>query len=183
MVRRSSAPTLTTGGAGSTQSGQRVDALPRAGGQRITFLVLSLRLDDVIRITRLMSSVMVSPSVSGRRSAFLFTDALRGEGWIWQATVLNLRRTDRSCGLPRHPAWWSCRQGLEKNLYSASQKQRKVKSKLLLGIVVRGCTLILQLITNENKALLVWRDTFFVLTLRPVIDARELASTSSVDSP
>jgi len=40
-----------------------------------------------------------------------------------------------------------------------------MKGRLLLDVVVRKGTTVLQLFASENKTLLVWRDAFFVLNL------------------
>ena len=41
-----------------------------------------------------------------------------------------------------------------------------MKSGLLLDVVVGESTPVLELLTSEDKTLLVWRDTFLVLNLR-----------------
>ena len=56
-------------------------------------------------------------------------------------------------------------QGLDENLHSTSQAKNKVKSGLLLNIVVAKSTTIFQLLASEDQPLLVGRDAFLVLDL------------------
>merc|ERR1719419_1673318 len=51
------------------------------------------------------------------------------------------------------------------NLHSSSQTQDKMKSTLLLDVVIRECTSILQLLTSKDQSLLIWRNSFLVLNL------------------
>merc|ERR550525_1675725 len=58
-------------------------------------------------------------------------------------------------------------QGLDENLHSTTtQSQHQVQGGLLLDIVIRQSTSILQLLSCENQPLLLRRDTFLVLNLR-----------------
>merc|ERR1712038_133061 len=47
-------------------------------------------------------------------------------------------------------------QGLHKDLHSSSQPQDQVKSGLLLDVVVRKSSSILQLLSSKDQPLLVW---------------------------
>ena len=48
---------------------------------------------------------------------------------------------------------------------TTSQSKHQVKSGLLLNVVVRQGSAILQLFTSENQSLLVWWNTLLVLDL------------------
>ena len=50
-------------------------------------------------------------------------------------------------------------------LTTTSQSENQVKSGLLLDVVVRQSSTILQLLTGKDQSLLVWWDTLFVLDL------------------
>merc|ERR1711878_35383 len=54
-------------------------------------------------------------------------------------------------------------QGLDKNLHSSSQPQDQVKSRLLLDVVVRESSSILQLLASKDQPLLVWGNALLVL--------------------
>merc|ERR1712241_955708 len=56
-------------------------------------------------------------------------------------------------------------QGLDKDLHSSSQSENQVKSGLLLDVVVRKSSSILQLLSSKDQPLLVWGDTLLVLNL------------------
>merc|ERR1719362_2292515 len=57
------------------------------------------------------------------------------------------------------------RQGLDKDLHASTKAQHQVKGGLLLDVVIRKGAAILQLLSGENEALLVWRDALLVLNL------------------
>jgi len=52
------------------------------------------------------------------------------------------------------------------SLLSTSQPKNQVQSRLFLDVVVTQGSSILQLLTSEDKSLLVWWDTLLVLDLR-----------------
>jgi len=54
-------------------------------------------------------------------------------------------------------------QGFDKDLHTTSKTEDKVKSGLLLDVVVGERAAILELLAGEDESLLVWWDTFFVL--------------------
>merc|ERR1712010_251830 len=56
-------------------------------------------------------------------------------------------------------------QGLDKNLHSSSESQNQMKSALLLNVVVRQCSSILQLLSSEDQSLLIGGDSLLVLNL------------------
>ena len=56
-------------------------------------------------------------------------------------------------------------QGLDKDLHSSTQAQHKVECGLLLDVVVWQGATILQLLSSEDQALLIWWDPFLVLDL------------------
>merc|ERR1719222_304393 len=56
-------------------------------------------------------------------------------------------------------------QGLDKDLHTSSQSQHKMEGGLLLDVVVRKGSTILQLFTSKDQSLLVWRNTFLILDL------------------
>merc|ERR1711899_727088 len=56
-------------------------------------------------------------------------------------------------------------QSLHKDLHSTPQSQDQVKSGLLLDVVVRKSSSILQLLSSKDQPLLVWGDSLLVLNL------------------
>merc|ERR1712102_168261 len=56
-------------------------------------------------------------------------------------------------------------QGLDKDLHTSSQSENKMESTLLLDVIVREGSSILQLLSSKDQSLLVWRDSFLVLDL------------------
>ena len=54
-------------------------------------------------------------------------------------------------------------QGLDEDLHSSSEPENEVKSRLLLDVVVGQSSSILQLLSSEDKTLLVGGNTFLVL--------------------
>jgi len=57
---------------------------------------------------------------------------------------------------------FSC-ESLNKDLHSTSESEDKVKSRFFLDVVVSKSSAIVKLFTGEDKSLLIWRDTFFIL--------------------
>merc|ERR1712117_598375 len=55
--------------------------------------------------------------------------------------------------------------GLDKDLHSSSQSEHKMKSALLLDVVVREGSSILKLLTSKDQPLLVWGNSLLVLDL------------------
>jgi hypothetical protein len=53
-----------------------------------------------------------------------------------------------------------------RRLLTATQTEDEVKGGLLLDVVVAEGTAILELLTSEDKTLLVWGDALLVLNLR-----------------
>jgi len=56
-------------------------------------------------------------------------------------------------------------EGLNEDLHTSSESENQVKSGLLLDIVVRKSSSIFKLLSSEDKSLLVWWDSFFILDL------------------
>merc|ERR1712117_465953 len=56
-------------------------------------------------------------------------------------------------------------EGLDKDLHSSSQSEHKMKSALLLDVVVRKGPSILQLLSSKDQPLLVWGNSLLVLDL------------------
>merc|ERR1711923_644080 len=56
-------------------------------------------------------------------------------------------------------------QGLDKDLHTSSQPQDKMEGRLLLDVVVRKSSSILQLLSSKDQPLLVWGDALLVLDL------------------
>uniref|UniRef100_F6X5V4 Uncharacterized protein n=1 Tax=Ciona intestinalis TaxID=7719 RepID=F6X5V4_CIOIN len=56
-------------------------------------------------------------------------------------------------------------QSFDKNLHSSSKTKNQVKSRLFLDVVIAQCTSVFKLLTSEDKTLLIWGDSFFVLDL------------------
>lgn len=58
---------------------------------------------------------------------------------------------------------WNSR--LDENLHTTTKTEDQVESRLFLDIVVRKSASILQLLSCEDQALLVWWDSLLVLNL------------------
>merc|ERR1712045_176184 len=56
-------------------------------------------------------------------------------------------------------------EGLDKDLHTSSQSEHKMKSALLLDVVVRESSSILKLLTSKDEPLLVWGNSLLVLDL------------------
>merc|ERR1711884_886233 len=56
-------------------------------------------------------------------------------------------------------------QGLDKDLHTTPQPQNKMKGRLLLDVVVRKSSSILQLLSSKDQPLLVWGNALLVLNL------------------
>ena len=56
-------------------------------------------------------------------------------------------------------------EGLDEDLHTSSKSKDQVKGGLLLDVVVRKSSSILELLSSENESLLIWRDTFLILDL------------------
>merc|ERR1712178_300801 len=57
-------------------------------------------------------------------------------------------------------------QSLDEDLHTATKTQNQVQSRLLLDVVIRQSTAVLQLLASKNQALLIWRNAFLVLNFR-----------------
>merc|ERR1712210_183529 len=56
-------------------------------------------------------------------------------------------------------------EGLDKDLHTSSQSEHKMKSALLLDVVVREGSSILKLLASKDQPLLVWGNSLLVLNL------------------
>ena len=56
-------------------------------------------------------------------------------------------------------------EGLDEDLHTTSESEDEMEGGLLLDVVVRKGSAILELLTGEDKSLLIWWDTFLVLDL------------------
>jgi len=56
-------------------------------------------------------------------------------------------------------------ESLDENLHSSTEPQHKMKSRLLLDVVIAESTAVLKLLTSKDQPLLVWGDTLLVLDL------------------
>ena len=56
-------------------------------------------------------------------------------------------------------------EGLDEDLHTTSKSEDEMKSGLLLDVVIGKGSSILELLSSEDKSLLIWRDTFLVLDL------------------
>jgi len=54
---------------------------------------------------------------------------------------------------------------LNENLHTTAKSEDEMESALLLDIVVRECTAILELLSGENETLLIWGDALLILDL------------------
>ena len=55
--------------------------------------------------------------------------------------------------------------GLDENLHTTSKSENKMESRLLLDVVIRESSAVLELLTSEDKSLLVWGNTLLILDL------------------
>merc|ERR1712083_850316 len=58
------------------------------------------------------------------------------------------------------------RERLHEDLHATTKTEHKVQRRLLLDVVVRESTAVLELLAREDKALLIRRDALLVLDLR-----------------
>ena len=56
-------------------------------------------------------------------------------------------------------------EGLDEDLHTTSKSEDEMESGLLLDVVIGESSSILELLTSEDKSLLIWGNTFFVLDL------------------
>ena len=56
-------------------------------------------------------------------------------------------------------------EGLDEDLHTTSKSEDQVEGRFLLDVVVRKSSSILELLSSEDKSLLVWWDTFLILDL------------------
>merc|ERR1712213_269590 len=56
-------------------------------------------------------------------------------------------------------------QGLDEDLHTSSQSENKMESALLLDVIIRKSSSILELLSSKDQSLLVWRNSFLVLDL------------------
>ena len=56
-------------------------------------------------------------------------------------------------------------QSLDEDLHTSSESEHQVESRFLLDIVVRKGSSIFELLSSEDKSLLIGRDTFLILNL------------------
>merc|ERR1712213_241406 len=56
-------------------------------------------------------------------------------------------------------------EGLNKDLHTSSQSKNKMESALLLDVIIRKSSSVLELLSSKDQSLLVWRDSFLVLDL------------------
>merc|ERR1719152_1065222 len=56
-------------------------------------------------------------------------------------------------------------EGLDEDLHTTSESKNEMESGLLLDVVVRKGSSILELLTSKNESLLIWWNTFLVLNL------------------
>merc|ERR1719403_298990 len=56
-------------------------------------------------------------------------------------------------------------EGLDEDLHASSEPRHKMEGRLLLDVVVRKSSAILQLLASEDQPLLIWGNAFHVLDL------------------
>jgi len=56
-------------------------------------------------------------------------------------------------------------ESLDEDLHTSSKSQDKMESRLLLDVVIGESSTILELLSGEDKSLLVWWDSFLILDL------------------
>jgi len=87
---------------------------------------------------------------------------------IWRNPflVLNLRfHILNSIGSLYFKSYCLPSQSLHKDLHSTSQSQHKMKSTLLLNIVIWQSSPVFQLLSSEDQSLLIWRNSLLILNL------------------
>merc|ERR1712176_73537 len=116
-----------------------------------------------------MESGLLLDVVVGEGSAVL--KLLSGEDeslLVWRNTFfvldLGLDVLDGVCGLDIKSDGLTS-QSLDEDLHTTSESKDEMESGLLLDVVVRKGSAVLELLTGEDKSLLVWWDTFLVLDL------------------
>jgi len=161
---------------------------------RDTFLVLNLALDVVDRVTGfdlegnglpcerlhkdLHSSTKTKYKVEGgllldvviRKGPAVFellagkNEALLVRGNALFVLDLALDILDRVAGLDLKSDSLSS-ESLDEDLHATSETEDKVKSRLFLDVVVRESATVLQLLSGEDEALLIRRDSLLILDL------------------
>ena len=87
---------------------------------------------------------------------------------IWWDTLLVL---DLSLDVLNGVSWLDIKgdgltgEGLDEDLHTSSKSEDEMEGGLLLDVVVREGSSILELLTGEDESLLIWWDTFLVLDL------------------
>jgi len=87
---------------------------------------------------------------------------------IWWDTLLVL---DLSLDVLNGVSWLDIKgdgltgEGLDEDLHTSSKSEDEMEGGLLLDVVVRKGSSILELLTGEDESLLIWWDTFLVLDL------------------
>merc|ERR1719166_839805 len=110
-------------------------------------------LDVVVRKSSSVLELLTSEdkSLLIRRDTFLILDlgldVLDGVGW------LNIEGDSLSG------------EGLDEDLHTTSESEHKMEGRLLLDVVVGEGTAIFELLSSEDKSLLIGRDTFLILDL------------------
>ena len=56
-------------------------------------------------------------------------------------------------------------EGLDEDLHTTSESEHEMEGGLLLDVVVRQGSAVLELLSSEDESLLIWRNTFLVLDL------------------
>ena len=159
-----------------------------------TFFVLDLGLDvlngvcgldiegDGLASESLNEDLHTTSESEDEMESGLFLDVVVGEGstvfellssedeslLIWGNTLLvldlGLDIFDGVCGLNIKGDGLTS-QGLDEDLHTTSESQDEMEGGLLLDVVVGKGSAVLELLTGEDKSLLIRRDTFLVLDL------------------
>ena len=134
-------------------TGQRLDEDLHSSAKTKDQVQSRLLLDVVIR-----ESTPVLELLSGknetlliRRDTFLVLDL--GLDVVDRVRRLNIERDSLTS------------QRLDEDLHSSAKTKDQVQSRLLLDVVIRERTPVLELLSGENETLLIGRDTFLVLDL------------------
>merc|ERR1712193_342193 len=56
-------------------------------------------------------------------------------------------------------------QGFDKDLHTSTKSQDKMEGGFFLDVVVAQCATVFQLLTSEDKTLLIWWNSLFILDL------------------